>query len=86
MPDMMDAFGTVRTGIDSSRARITRSVCVVALRSLSASIVGGGQHPCAYPKGSPTTRKATSSFWALRRISSLFDSTISRSAIVIERP
>lgn len=28
---MMDAFGTVRTGISSSRARRTRSVWVVAL-------------------------------------------------------
>lgn len=33
MPDKMDALGTVRTGISSSRARRTRSVWVVALRS-----------------------------------------------------
>lgn len=32
MPDMMEAFGTVRTGMDSSRALMTRSVCVVALQ------------------------------------------------------
>lgn len=39
-----------------------------------------------YPKGSPTTRKATSCLAASARISSLEDSTISRSASMRGRP
>ena len=39
-----------------------------------------------YPKGSPTTKKATSEVSALDSISSLADSTISRSAKIIGRP
>ena len=35
MADMMDALGILRTGILSSRARRTRSVCVVALSRIS---------------------------------------------------
>lgn len=38
-----------------------------------------------HPKGSPTTRKAMSDLSAPARISSLDDSTISRSATIIER-
>jgi len=40
----------------------------------------------AYPKGSPTTRNAMSTLSASFRISSLDDSTISRSAMMTERP
>lgn len=39
-----------------------------------------------YPKGSPTTKKATSSLSALARIASLSVSTMSRSATTIVLP
>jgi hypothetical protein len=39
-----------------------------------------------YPNGSPTTRNATSTLSASLRISSLEDSTISRSAMMTSRP
>ena len=40
----------------------------------------------SYPKGSPTTKKATSELSAPASMSSLADSTISRSATMIGRP
>lgn len=40
----------------------------------------------AYPKGSPTTKKATSTLSASRRISSLSSSTVSRVAVITGRP
>lgn len=44
--------------------------------------MGGGK----YPKGSPTTRKATSVVEEEARIASEEDSTISRSAMMTGRP
>lgn len=51
MPDRMDAFGTVRTGMESSRARMTRSVCVVALRMKISLVTVRWQFRNRLPKG-----------------------------------
>ena len=84
MADMIDALGTVPTLILSSRARRTRSVCVVALKvHISFEHVWEGH---THPKGSPTTKNATSTLSASFKISSLALSTISRSAMITSRP
>jgi hypothetical protein len=80
----MLALGIERVGIESSRARRTRSVCVVALLDDQTGVLDNTQE--SYPNGSPTTRNATSTLSASLRISSLDDSTISRSAMITSRP
>ena len=90
--DMMEALWMVWMGICSSRARRMRSVWVVALQvcqsnsGLVSQYDGEEAVRGAYPKGSPTTRKAMSVLSAPARISSLDDSTMSRSATMRGRP
>lgn len=93
--DIIEAFGTVAVLMPSSRARRTRSVCVVAL-IFDIRIVSPPLAPwdlrksffqvVLYPNGSPTTRNATSTFSASCSISSLPVSTNSRSATMTGRP
>jgi hypothetical protein len=51
MPDMIDAFGMTLDSIPSSRARRTRSVCVVALSNETVRHKLGKAHNRNIPKG-----------------------------------
>ena len=92
MADRIEALGIDLVGRLSSRARRTRSACVVALGKIIIRPRGimhkerSEREGAPYPKGSPTTKKAISSLSALAKISSLEDSTISRSARMTWRP
>ena len=59
--------------------------CSAASSACGVGIEGNGRRG-AYPNGSPTTRNATSPLSASLSISSLDDSTISRSAMMTSRP
>ena len=72
-------------GMLRSEARRMRSECVVALHASSAYIQDEIQTP-SHPSGSPTTRNATSTLSASRRMSSDSSSTVSRVAVMTSRP
>lgn len=86
IPDMIEALGTTFVSMFSSRARRTRSVCVVALWDWVSWAFVSGVLGMSYPNGSPTTKKTISALSAPARMSSLPVSTSSLSASMTGRP